>query len=602
MEYFADVANQILILMILAVSLNVLLGYAGQVSMATAAFYAIGSYATGILIATSAYHNGVQSIALGWDFIPAAAVAVTLTFVSALIIALPAAKRVTGEFLILLTLAFQIVVQALLNNLDQFTGGPNGLVLPPLNLFGVEASQPTRFFWIILALALGTLVVARTLAESPFGRVLKGIREDELAVQSVGKPTVGPKVLAFGITAALCGLAGAFAGPYYQFVAPGTYSFDFAIFVVAVVTLGGPGNLVGTVIASIVLGGLRPLLQNVDFIGDANSIAVQSVVYGLALVVLMRVRPEGLLPEGMGIRSLLRRNGDRKRRSTGGYEPSVTAADIAVAQVPGGSRPASDGGRAAESSDPVVLRVEGLEKRFGGLTAVSEVNLTLRRGQIAALIGPNGAGKTTIFNLVTGVLRPDVGRVTLNGVDLVGRSTVSIAGLGMTRSFQDVRLIQRISALDNVAIAVPGQSGEHLLQLVIRSRRARRDERQTRQKALTYLGYVGMADRADERVSNLSFAEQKLVAIARLLATEADVLLLDEPTSGIDPMAVDRIIDRIRGLRDLSKTICIVEHSLHVVERLADHVFFMDEGRVVAEGTVNEITSQPRLVELYFGT
>jgi branched-chain amino acid transport system permease protein len=600
-EYFADVVNQILILMILAVSLNVLLGYAGQVSMATAAFYAIGSYATGILIATSAYHNGVWSIALSWDFIPAAAVAIVFAFISALVISLPAAKRVTGEFLILLTLAFQIVVQALVNNLDQFTGGPNGLVLPPLTLLGIQVSQPTKFFWIILGLALLTLFVARTLGESPFGRVLKGVREDELAVQSVGKPTVGPKMIAFGVTAALCGMAGAFAGPYFQFVAPGTYSFDLAIFVVAVVTLGGPGNLLGTVLASIVLGGLKPLLQNLDFVGDANSIAVQSIIYGLALVVLMRVRPEGFLPEGVGIRSLLRhRNGNRRpgpARATGpSSEPAPAQAPVLDAQAVG---PTGDG---RDPDHTVVLRIEGLDKRFGGLTAVSKVNLTLRRGRIAALIGPNGAGKTTIFNLITGVLRPDAGRVTLNGVDLAGRSTVAIAELGMARSFQNVRLFQQISALDNVALAVPGQVGEHLWQLVLRPRKARFGERETRRKAMAYLEYVGIADRADERVSNLSFAEQKLVAIARLLATEADVLLLDEPTSGIDPMAVDRIIDRIRGLRDLGKTICIVEHSLHVVERLADHVFFMDEGNVVAEGTVSEITSQPRLVEVYFGT
>lgn len=600
MEYFADVINQILILMILAVSLNVLLGYAGQVSMATAAFYAIGSYATGILIATSAYHNGVQAVALGWDFLPAAAVAIVFAFVSALIISLPAAKRVTGEFLILLTLAFQVVVQALVNNLDQFTGGPNGLILPPLNLFGIQASQPTRFFWVILALTLFTLFVARMLGESPFGRVLKGVREDELAVQSVGKHTVGPKMIAFGITAALCGMAGAFAGPYFQFVAPGTYSFDFAIFVVAVVTLGGPGNLLGTVVASIVLGGLRPLLQNLDFVGDANSIAVQSVLYGLALVVLMRVRPEGFLPEGTSLRNLFRgRNGNGQSMASSSAAIPYLITDP-MPSIPGDQASLSSGGSAPD--DAVVLTIEGLDKRFGGLTAVNKVNLTLRRGRIAALIGPNGAGKTTIFNLITGVLRPDAGRVTLNGVDLAGHSTVAIAELGMARSFQNVRLFQQISALDNVAMAVPGQPGEHLWQLVIRPRRTRRCERETRAKALTYLDYVGMAQRASERVSNLSFAEQKLVAIARLLATEADVLLLDEPTSGIDPMAVDRIIDRIRGLRDLGKTVCIVEHSLHVVERLADHVFFLDEGKVVAEGTVSEITSQARLVEVYFGT
>jgi branched-chain amino acid transport system permease protein len=218
------------------------------------------------------------------------------------------------------------------------------------------------------------------------------------------------------------------------------------------------------------------------------------------------------------------------------------------------------------------------------------------------LIGPNGAGKTTIFNLITGVLTPDRGRVYLHGRDITGKSPNEVAKLGMARSFQDTRLFRRLTVLENVAMAVPHQSGENVASLVLRPLRSRRMEEETLTKAMGYLDLIEMSGKANDRVANLGYGEQKVVAIARLLATESEVLLLDEPTSGIDPAVLDEMIALILRLKDLGRTICVVEHSLHVVEKLADHVVFMEEGRVTAEGTIGQLTSQERLIEVYFGT
>ncbi|HEX5497683.1 MAG TPA: ABC transporter ATP-binding protein, partial [Thermomicrobiales bacterium] len=237
-----------------------------------------------------------------------------------------------------------------------------------------------------------------------------------------------------------------------------------------------------------------------------------------------------------------------------------------------------------------------------GIAAVNDVTMTLGEHQITALIGPNGAGKTTIFNLITGTLTPDRGRVLLRNVDITGKAPNAVANLGMARSFQDVRLFPQLTALQNVAMAVPNQPGENVAALALQPIRCRRAEAQVRAEAMRCLALTGMADRAEERVANLGYGEQKLVAIARLLATEADVLLLDEPTSGIDPASLDEMIGLVLRLKELGRTICIVEHSLTVVERLADHVVFMEEGTVTAEGTIDELTRQERLVEVYFGT
>ncbi len=253
-----------------------------------------------------------------------------------------------------------------------------------------------------------------------------------------------------------------------------------------------------------------------------------------------------------------------------------------------------------ERSDDVV-RLEGLRKTFGGLTAVDGVDMQFTRGRITALIGPNGAGKTTIFNLITGIIAPDAGRIFLGGEDITGVPPYRIVRRGMARSFQDVRVFRQLSVLQNVAMAIPDQAGENVLKLALRPIHARKVERRTLAAAREVLDFVGIENRAGDIVTDLSFGEQKLVAIARLLATRCDVLLLDEPTSGVDPGAVETVIDVVKGLRSVGKTICLVEHSVHLVQRLADHAYFLDRGRVIAQGTMDDLTSQEELVEIYFG-
>ncbi|MDF3038583.1 MAG: hypothetical protein K0Q71_1289 [Thermomicrobiales bacterium] len=600
-DYTADIAILILIYISLGASLNLLMGYAGQFSMAQAVFYGIGAYSAGLL-------------AVNFGFSPLLSIvgAIVVSFIAAGILALPAAKRVSGEYLILLTLAFQIVVNQLMNTMRDLTGGPYGFTVPWLTAFGRDFITPVEYLPLMVAGCLIVLLVTWGIGESPFGRMLKGIREDETAVQALGKNTTVAKLLVFGITAGLAGFIGGLSAYYYQFIAPGTYSLDLSIFIVSIIVLGGLGNLTGTIVGAIILGGLRPFLQNVDFIGDENSYPWQAIIYGLALIVLMMFRPEGLLPEGSGIGSLWRRLAGRTLEPR--HEPPATFGmvgangNVGLALPDGphltlpvaGSDGVDSSGAGVPGSD--IVRVEDLAKHFGGIYAVNGVDLVLREQQITALIGPNGAGKTTIFNLITGVLPPDRGRVSLRGRDITGKPPNEVANLGMARSFQDTRLFRRLTALENVAMAVPHQPGENVASLALRPLRSRRAEDETLAKAMSYLELVGMAGAADTVVANLGYGEQKVVAIARLLATEAPVLLLDEPTSGIDPAALDETIALVLRLKGLGRTICVVEHSLHVVEKLADHVVFMEDGRVAAEGTIEELTSQERLVEVYFGT
>jgi branched-chain amino acid transport system permease protein len=220
---------------------------------------------------------------------------------------------------------------------------------------------------------------------------------------------------------------------------------------------------------------------------------------------------------------------------------------------------------------------------------------------VTALVGPNGAGKTTVFNLLTGFLPPDAGRVVLRDRDVTGLAPWRTVGYGLARTFQDVRLFERMTVLDNVVAAIPGQPGERLGPLFATPWRTAAAERANRARALGYLAFVGLADRAGDVAASLAFGEQKLVALARLIATEADVLLLDEPASGVDVQWVSRILELIRQVAAAGKTVCIVEHNLEVVTAVAHRAYFMEAGRIIAEGRPEELMADPRLGEIYFG-
>lgn len=633
MSYYYDIGLQIMFLIMLATSLNLLLGYAGQLSMAQAAFYGIGAYTAGRLAvpvakgASIAISSGVYGGA-GWPIWAAIVVGVIAAFVVAALLSLPAVSRVTGELLILLTLAFQIVAQQLMTTLEHVTGGTYGLSgIPPLDFFGYKPSGPNEVFWPVLGFTIIVVALMYLIGESPFGRLLKGIREHETAVRAAGKGTVRPKLVVFGVAAAVAGFAGGLDGAYYAYLAPSDFEFNLSILVIAIVVLGGTANMTGSIIGAIIIGALPAILRKAV---GSDAILWQGVIYGLALVVIMRIRPQGLLPEGSGILSLARR---LRRPPERALAPAAAAAGSAppLAGLDGGASgmgapagvglpddsavsvgaengPGQHGGTQASaevvrraSEEPPVLVVKGLTKSFRGIDAVKNVDFALKRGLITALVGPNGAGKTTIFNLITRAIKPDAGTVELLGNDVSGKSPNQIARAGMARSFQDTRLFVQVSVLDNVAIAVPDQPGETLLGLGLRPIRSRRAEKRARDKALEVLEVVGFKPSPHITAGLLSYGDQKLVAIARLLAADTEVMLLDEPTSGVDPSGLATVMDTVAGLRDAGKTICLVEHSVHVVGSLADHAIFLNQGQVIEEGPIEVLMSKQNLTEIYFG-
>jgi branched-chain amino acid transport system permease protein len=610
-QYYFDWANQILLFGIYAVSLNLLMGFAGQLSVATAAFGGVGGYTAGYL---SAHH--------GFAFVPSVLCGVAAAGLAGVVVSLPA-LRLSREYLVLLTLATATIITSVATSVDIF-GGALGLQgIQIASVFGKTLLRPADFIWIFVALTAVVFLICWRLGESPFGRVLRGIRDDESVARAIGKNVVTYKVVAFGITSAMAGLAGALIAFYNQIAIPAQYGFTTTMSIIAMVIVGGIGNLAGSLVGAFLVVALEPVLQKTIHVPADKASLLRLIVFGLIVVAVLVARPQGLLPER------LRGSRARRRDATeilGSLLPSLRTHSPSAATVPAPPPFGADGAqRVAASPEPasvaagvaiqqlasvqdrapqpaVALHVHKLSKSFGGIRAAHDLSFELTKGSITGLIGPNGAGKTTVFNLLTGALKPDSGSVSLSGNDITAWSPNRVARAGMVRSFQDVRIYPRISALDNVAMGVPRQAGEAALALFLLPHRVRRDERATRQRALECLDFVGLADRAPLAAGELSFGEQKLVALARILATGADVLLLDEPASGIDGPSVDRMLEVIELIRLEGKTICIVEHNLHVVERVAETIYFMESGSIVAAGTMEELIAQPHLAEAYFGT
>ncbi len=562
MDYLLHITVMVALYAILAASFNLLIGFAGLFALSQAAFFGIGAYTTAIL-----------ATKLGFAFPLPILLAVLVTAAVGMLVALPA-LRIGGDHLIIVSLALQIIVIAVMVNWRSVTGGTDGIAgIPKIILLGAPLDKPGRFLPFALAAAALCLAIAWRLATSPFARAVRAMRENEQAAQAVGKNVVAIKLTVFAFSAGLAAAAGGLYAHYISFVSSETFTLDLTIYVLAMVIIGGTGNLWGSVLGAALLTTLPELLKFIDLPPDIADKSRQ-VVYGLALIAVLLLRPQGLLGEIPA-----------RRRATA--SPSPHAAATVVASAP------ADGA--------VTVAGKGLERRFGGILAVSGLEIELRRGRIVGLIGPNGAGKTTAFNLLTGFLRPDAGSVQFRGAPIAGLRPHEIVRRGMARSFQDLKLFARMTVLDNVMVALPRQKGDNLLHVFFTPWIVATEERENRARALAILDFVGLAGREGELAESLSYAEEKLLAIARLVATNAEALLFDEPLSGLAPNTLETIFPIIKQLAAAGKTVCIIEHNLDVIRGLCDAAIFLDEGRKLAEDAPERLVADPALAARYFG-
>jgi branched-chain amino acid transport system permease protein len=576
--YVNNIASLLGIFVLLGLSFNLLMGYAGLFSVAHGAFFGLGAYTTGILL--KEYE---------WEFLPSMVVAFLLCGLISLLLG-AAAGRVSDIYLVIVTLAFQVAAVAVFSNLD-LTGGAGGLVgIKRPTVFGYELSSPEVIILIWVVTIVAT-VALWALVRSPFGRGLEALREDELAARSLGKPTSKTKVKVFALSSAIAGVAGSLLAVHLRYISPAEFTLERSVEILSLTIIGGMaafwGPWIGAAVVVLVPQALSFLALPGSVIGTVNAL-----LFSVLVLLFLRFRPQGLA-------------GRRNRSVSGrGAEPAATASagagDGPQDDAPGAAAPTGRLPVAERSGPSRVLRCEGVSIAFGGLKAVDNVSLTLRPGEVTGLVGPNGAGKTTLFNLLSGLLPPTSGRVYFGDRDITKMPLDARARAGIVRSFQDMRLFLGLSCRDNLLLALTSP-GDEVIVPVRRLMGARGGEAGRRQHADQLLAHVGLAHAADTPAGDLSYAEQKLLMIVRLLATDAECYLLDEPMSGLDEAGRDRILDLLRETAASGATICLVEHSLDVMNKVCSHIAFLADGALLREGPTAEITGDKELAAIYFG-
>jgi len=454
---------------------------------------------------------------------------------------------VRDEYLIVTTLALLMIVYTVLMNWIDLTRGAAGLSgIPRPSIFGYKISTPAAFVPLMFGFTVFCFLICWRVVHSPFGRVLGAIREDEVATESLGKNVRAFKIWIFVTGGALAAVAGSLFAHYMTYISPANFTINETILIFAVVIIGGTAQAWGPVVGAILLVSVMEALRFIE-ISPVLVGFIRQIAYGGVLILFMCFRPHGFM--GGKVASRAQKEGEKKDSSPQELERKSSLAlsgeEVAALFEKKTGRKASGG----------ILELNGVGKYFGGLKAVNHCTLDLADGEIVGLIGPNGAGKTTLFNVITGFFPPDAGSIRFLQKNISGLPAHRITNLGIARSFQNLRLFSNMTVLDNVLVARPHQTGENLLWAFLRFGQISRQERENRQKATAYLQFVGLADRAGELAGNLSFAEQKLLSLARLLATEARLILLDEPASGLDPKVMESLFPLVKDLVRYGKTI-----------------------------------------------
>lgn len=534
------------------VGLNILLGLTGQISLGHVGFYAIGAYVSSILTAT-----------LGWSFWIAFPLAGLVAGAAGFLLSIPA-LRVRGPYLAMVTIAFGFVVEQGAAEWKGLTGGWNGMMNIPLpEAFGYVFVERDIGLMVVALAAIAVFLFAR-LAASPWGMAMRAVRDSEVAGQSLGLNPIFIRVMAFTLSAVLAGLAGSIFAAISNFISPESFPFFQSIVFLLVVIIGGVETVLGPVIGAIIVVLLPEFLS---FLAEYRLLFV-----GVLLLVILLVTPDGIVGT---IGRWLARSDERKVRAG--------TQDISAFLAARGSGEA--------------LTIEDLRISFGGVHAVAGVSLTARAGEVTSIIGPNGAGKTTLLNLMGGFYKPDAGAVKLGARDLAGHPSHALARAGIGRTYQTTQLFSRMSVLDNLLIAQKrGRLGSVFSALF----RPLRDhpKREMAESLLAFVGYDGLLH---QPAGALPHVDKRLVEIARALATQPSVLLLDEPAAGLGRGDTERVAELLRRIAEAGIAVVLVEHDMKLVMGVSDRVVVLDAGVRISEGTPAEVRNDPAVRKAYLG-
>jgi ABC-type branched-subunit amino acid transport system ATPase component/ABC-type branched-subunit amino acid transport system permease subunit len=554
--------NYIGVYALAALGLVLLTGCGGLTSFGQAAFVGIGAYAT-------AWYTAVQG---GSPWI-GLLLALALTGLVATLLG-AATLRLGGHFLPLSTIAWGIAIFYLFGNIDAL-GRYSGLSgIPPLALGPLSLAGTTAIYFFIWAVLGVVMLLCRNLLDSRQGRAIRSLRGGIAMIESLGIGFFQMRLAVFVLAGLLAGLSGWLYAHLQRYVSPAPFDIRPGIELLLMALVGGAGQIAGAVVGSAIVVLLKNFLQDVLPPLTRYSAQLEVVFFGVLFVVLLQKARGGVVP-------MLKRFLPRPQplKPTGGGALARRAQPASAAQT--------------------VLKIEGATKTFGALAAVNEVSFEVRSHEVLGLIGPNGAGKSTLLNLITGTLKPNAGRIVFLGDDVTQLEPRHIAAKGMARTFQHVKLRPNMTLLENVLLGTYCRTRSGFVAGALRLDRT--EENSARAEALRQLERVGLGERFGELAGNLPLGQQRLLEVARALAADPVVVVLDEPAAGLRRLEKNTLADLLRSLRSEGVTIVLVEHDMDFVMNLVDRIVVMDFGVKLAEGLPAQIRADARVQEAYLG-
>lgn len=545
--YVTSMVMQAATYTISVIGVTVVLGYAGQITLAQAAFFGLGAYGFAL---------GTTALLLDPWIALALAVVVAGVFGAALGLT---SVRLGGHYLAMITISFQQILTLVLTNWADVTGGPDGVSgIPRPALLRVLLTKDANYLAFCILMLTFVMIGVSRLRTTRLGRQMGAVRDNELAASVNGINAYKTKVIAFTISAAIAGLGGALFAGGSAYISPDQFSLSESIVFLTMALLGGVGSVFGTALGAFLL---ILLPESLRFLKE-----YYLAVYGVAVVLIMIFMPEGI----WGVLDILRRRVATARTLEGVIAPLRITPDRDDAKY--------------------VLETRGMSKFFGGLKALNGIDLHVRRNEIHALLGPNGSGKTTCVNVLSGLYMPTAGRILFEGRDVTGRAPHRLAALGLARTFQNIRLFTSMTCLENVMIGAQ-RSGADLGS----------DGGNAEARARSALDFVGLIDRADHLVTKLSYGMQRKIEIARALAANPRLLLLDEPAAGLNLSEKQQLVDLLLRMKGLGLTILIIEHDMALIDSVADAITVLNFGQRISSGSPGHVLNDPAVVKAYLG-
>ena len=573
--YALHVLNLAWIAAIAALGLNIVTGVAGQIVLGQAALMGVGAYATALPIV----HLGLP----WWITLPAALGLAALVGTALGLVS----TRIKGHYLAITTLAVNEIFRIVVLNEAWLTGGPLGLrdipviAFPPAIAGNADADR--QLYLPLLACTLVVYALAIRHYPDRLGRDMRAVRDDETAAEAMGVNSLATKTIAFVVCSVLGALAGGLYALSVGFVSPNNFPIFESIRLLLMVVIGGLGSIGGTLLGALVVTVLPEALRPLE--------TYYLAIFGAAVVVILLVAPRGLGIIGDWLTEPWLPQPAGRSEGEGSAAPLVAAAEHVITA-----------GTPARSVEPVavarppLLVARDVDMRFGGVTALSHVSFAVREGEILGLIGPNGSGKSTFINACSGQFPLNGGDIEFDGAPIAGRAPWAIHALGVARIFQNVRLWESMTVLENVM--VPHVSSRHAMTAGGDRRTRDADARAAARAELARFGILALAQR---RAGDLSFGQSRLTELARATVTQPRILLLDEPAAGLRGGLVMELADMLKRLRDDGTTILVVEHRIRLVMALCDRVVVLNLAEKIAEGTPDEVQRDSAVIEAYLG-